>query len=274
MRRHLEIDAATELEPHDHVAWCGDGADDLYALARVALAEGAALGEKLLLVADQPDAGKLEPIEDLDRLLHSAQLELHTIGEVYAAGSDFNPARQLATFQGVLASARAQGYTGIRVIADNTPFVTGDEESFQRWLAWEQVTDRFQASSEVTGICFFDSSAIDSDRRADLAAVHPMRLATSGRPRFNMFADDDAILMRGTFDTWSARQFGRILTTTPDDGPLLVDLAGAEFVDHRALLALNRVATKARPVLVRGADPAMRKLPGLLGIETPHLRFV
>jgi hypothetical protein len=274
VRRQLEIDAATELEPHDHVAWCGEGTDDLYALAGVALAAGAARHEKLLLVAEDPDAGRLGALGDLERLLHSGQLELHSIGEVYATGSDFNPARQLAIFQGVLASALAQGYTGIRVVADNTPFISGEEEAFRRWLAWEQLTDRFQARSEVTGVCYFDSGAVDSERLADLAALHPVRSATSEPPRFNVFADDDAVLLTGTFDSWSARRFTRIITATPADAPLLVDLSRAEFVDHRALLALNRAATEARPVLIRGADPAMRQLPGLLGIETPHLRFV
>jgi hypothetical protein len=270
----LEIDNATELELHDHVAWCGQGAGDLYALAEAALAEGAARNEKLLFVAEDPDPGRLSSIEDLDRLLEVGQLELHRIDEVYATGTEFDAAGQLATFQEVLAAAQAEGYTGIRVVADNTPFVSGDEATFERWLAWEQVTDRFQATSEVTGICYFDTTVLGSERRADLAAVHPVRSTTTVHPRFNLYADDGAVFMTGTLDNWSAPQFRRVITTTPADEPLLMDLSGAEFVDHRALLALNRAATRARPVLIRGADPAMRKLPGLLGLETPNLRFV
>jgi len=63
-------------------------------------------------------------------------------------------------FEGVLGEALAHGYRGIRVVADNTPLVRGDDESFRRWLAWEQLTDRFQSKSMVTGVCFFDHAAL------------------------------------------------------------------------------------------------------------------
>jgi hypothetical protein len=40
VRRRLSIDDATVLEPHDQVAWYGDGTADLYAMAAGALAAG------------------------------------------------------------------------------------------------------------------------------------------------------------------------------------------------------------------------------------------
>ena len=30
------------------------------------------------------------------------------------------------------------------------------------WLSWEQVTDRFQCASGVTGICYFDRAAVSA----------------------------------------------------------------------------------------------------------------
>jgi anti-anti-sigma regulatory factor len=273
MRRQLQIDDANLLEPHDHVAWYGDGAADLYLLASTALAAGARRNEKLLFVAEDPDATRLGEIADLDRLLDVGQLELLAIDAVYGAWSTFSPTVQLATFEDVLASALADGYRGIRVVADNTPLVCGDDDGFRRWLAWEQITDRFQAKSEVTGICYFDRGALSDDRRSDLAALHPVRSASSDEPPFTLLADDDAVSVSGTVDTWSADQFRRIVDTTPGDGPLVVDLSRADFIDHRALLALNAVASAGRPIHICGASPPLPKLPALLGIATPHLRF-
>jgi hypothetical protein len=57
------------------------------------------------------------------------------------------------------------------------------------------------------------------------------------------------------------------------DRPLIVDVSRAEFVDHRALLALNDAATAARPVRIRGATRVLSEFPSLLGLPTPHLRF-
>lgn len=272
MRRQLQIDNPEAVGPHDHVLWCGDGVDDLYSMAATALAAGARRREKLLFVGEDPEPGRLA-VDGLDRLLGSGQLEVLPIEEVYGTWSDFDAAAQLETFEGVLADALSSGYRGIRVVADNTPLVRGDEDGFRRWLAWEQLTDHFQATSEVTGICYFDTAALSPERRADLASVHPVRAAGAGEPRFTLTADQDVVSLAGTVDLWSAEQFGRILDTTPPEGMLVVDVSQVDFADHRAVLALNAVATAERPILIRGARPPMSELAQLLGVETPHLHF-
>ena len=88
MRRKLQVDDATVLQPHDHVMWQGDG--DLYALAGGALAAGARRGEKLMFVAQDPDPARLSEVPDLDRLLDSGQLELVDIDAVYGESGDFD----------------------------------------------------------------------------------------------------------------------------------------------------------------------------------------
>jgi hypothetical protein len=273
MRRQMRVDRADGLEPHDHVVWYGDGPEDLYALANTALAAGAQRNEKLMFVAVEPEPDRLQGIGDLESLLGRGQLELADIESVYGAGTSFDADAQLATFEGVLAGALADGYTGIRVVADNTPLACGDAGGFRRWLAWEQITDRFQCESAVTGICYFDRHAISADRQADLASIHPVCSASSREPSFSFFVDGDAISVTGTVDAWSAGRFTRILDTSPETNPLVVDLSHAEFVDHRALLALNDAARPERPVRVRRAPEVIRGLPSLLSVQTPHLCF-
>jgi hypothetical protein len=273
VRRQLRVNRADSLEPHDHVAWYGDGADDLYALANVALAAGARRNEKLMFVANDPDPDLLSDIGATDRLLDNGQLEVADVGDVYGSSGSFSAADQLATFEGVLADALEQGYAGIRVVADNTPLVSGDDDGFRRWLAWEQVTDRFQSQSNVTGICYFDRGALSDDRQSDLASLHPVRATSSVEPSFSFFVDGDAVSVTGSLDAWSADQFRRIIDTSPDELALVLDLSHAEFVDHRALLALNSVATAERPVRIRRAPSIVRRMPSLLAISTPYLCF-
>jgi MEDS: MEthanogen/methylotroph, DcmR Sensory domain len=203
LRRHGRIREGNRLQPHDHVVWMGRGSDDLYALATAALAQGARRNEKLIFIAEDPDPGRLQGVGDLDALLTGGQLELAPVDAVYDGSSAFNQTTQLATFEEVLAEALAHGYTGIRVIADNTSLATGDDARFHRWLRWEQVADRFQATSNVTGICYFDSRALSSDRRADLAALHPVRSVTTPPTPFSFVVDGDAISVTGTLDFWS-----------------------------------------------------------------------
>jgi hypothetical protein len=265
---------ASSLQPHDHVFWSGNGADDLYDLASTALADGARRNEQLLFVAIDPDASRLERVGDLEPLLARGQLQLHDVEAIYGASGNFSHTRQLETFEGVLDDALAAGYTGIRVVADNTPFVADtSEERYVSWLSWEQLTDRFQASSQVTGICYFDDQALDDERLSDLAALHPIRAANAVRPPFIIFADEDAVSVTGALDLWSSGRFTRVLDALPSDGPLVLDISRAEFVDHRALLALNDAATTARPVRIRGASRLVSEFPSLLALPMPHLQF-
>jgi hypothetical protein len=271
-RRRSSIDYAGLLQPHDHVAWFGDGARDLYSVATAALADGARRGEKLMFVAEDPDPARLNGVYGLERLLESGQLELVGIDAVYGSGNAFSADAQLATFQGVLADALADGYRGIRVVADNTPLVRGDADSFHRWLAWEQLTDRFQAASMVTGVCFFDHAALSDERKADLAALHPVRSASPVEPPFSLVSDGDGVWVSGTLDASSAAQFRRILGTAPIDRPLVVDLSGVEFVDRDGLLVLAESASADRPLRVRG-DGHLRQLVSLVGGATRQLQF-
>jgi len=271
-RRRASIDSAGVLKPHDHVAWFGEGARDLYSVATAALANGARRGEKLMFVAEDPDPVRLSGVDGLERLLQSGQLELVAIDAVYGTGNAFSADAQLTTFQGVLAGALADGYRGIRVVADNTPLVRGDAESFHRWLAWEQLTDRFQAASMVTGVCFFDHTALSGERQADLAALHPVRSASVLEPSFSLVSDGDAVCVSGTLDASSAGQFRRILGAAPVDRPLVVDLSGVEFVDRDGLLVLPESASSDRPLRVRG-DGHLRELVSLVGGATPQLQF-
>ena len=90
---------------------------------------------------------------------------------------------------------------------------------------------------------------------------------------FSFVVDGDAISVTGGLDFWSEDQFKRLLATVPDEAPLVLDLSRADFVDHRALLALNSAASAARPVRINGASPLIRELPEMLEVPNPHLCF-
>ncbi|HZE06277.1 MAG TPA: MEDS domain-containing protein [Solirubrobacteraceae bacterium] len=272
MRRRASIEDGADLRPHDHVVWFGDGPGDLYSLASAALAEGARRHEKLMFVAEDPDPARLTGVEGLDRLLADGQLELLDVDAVYGDRNGFSAAGQLATFEGVLAEALGGGYRGIRVVADNTPLVQGDEESFRRWLAWEQLTDRFQASSMVTGVCFFDRAALSGERQVDLATLHPVRRASIAEPSFSLFSDGDAAVVAGALDGGDQDQWRRMLGTLPLDRPLVLDLAAVAVADERALLALGEWATADRPLHIRGIGH-LRELVSQIEAATPHVRF-
>lgn len=123
----------------------------------------------------------------------------------------------------------------------------------------------------VTGICYFDRAALSDERRADLAALHPVRSPRGSESPFTLFADGDAIRVTGRLEAPSTDQFARLLDINPVDGPLVVDLSATEF-DHHAVHVLDQAASAERPVRVRTRRTA-RDLLSLLGRDAPHVRF-
>lgn len=266
MRAGRYVEDASDPDLHDHTVWFGDGADDLYRLAIEALGVGAHRGEKLLLVAGRLDADRLGALDEMDRLLGSGQLEVMATDAVYSAQSDLDPAALLSFFERLLGDAVSDGYRGLRVVADNTPWASAGEEDFDRWLTWEQMTDRFQAISDVTGICYFDRTRFAEERQAALASLHTVHGPDTPEPPFTLTAGPDGrSLLAGELDLCWVDTFARIVAAAPSDAPLVVDLSGVEFIDHRALLVLARAASPSRPVRLRHAGPMPRKILELLG---------
>ena len=271
IRRRASVESAGQLRPHDHAIWFGDSAAELYAMAAEAFAEGVRRNEKLLLVADDPDPAMLRGI-GAEGLLADGQLELLDIEAVYGGSTDFSASAQLATFQRVLAEAQAEGYTGIRVVADNTVLAQGDDQSFARWLAWEHLTDRFQAASMVTGICFFDRASLSPERLADLAALHPVRMEHPPvEPTFTLFVDRDAVLLVGSIGARASAQLRRLLSTVELGEAPVLDLSAAYLLDDEPLRVLARFASAERPLLLLGNDH-LRRAVASLAPDAAHVR--
>ncbi len=272
IRRRINVADPSGFRPHDHAAWFGDGAAELYSVAVSALAEGARRNERLVFVADDPRPELLSGLGDVERLLADRQLELVPVDAAYGADWSFSPSARLASSEAFLADALASGYTGIRTVADTTSLVQGSEESFHRWLAWEQMADHVHAASRFTGICFFDTSAVSPQRQADVAALHPVRAATEFQPPLSLFVDGDAIFLIGALDAAPTDQLRRLLTTIDFDRRPILDLTAAKLAGGSALYVLADFATEAQPLRVRGTGH-LHELLASMGPALAHLRI-
>ena len=185
------------MMPHDHIGWAFAGAAEFAALARTFLAEGAVRGEKLIYVAEHPDPATVAAFV---AVTGQDALEVAAIADVYGASGIVDAPRQRATFASALADARAGGYSGLRVAADNTPLVT-DQARLAAWIRWEITADRFMSEIPVTGLCAFDRNKVDVNRLRHLATLHPLSSAASPLPQFRMFADGGDLRVGGEIDS-------------------------------------------------------------------------
>jgi MEDS: MEthanogen/methylotroph, DcmR Sensory domain len=244
------------MRPHDHIGWVFAGPDEFAALARPFLAEGRDRGEKLMCVAEDPAS---PAITALAEMAGPDGFEMTSITDVYGTDRVVDAVRQRGTFMAVLADARAHGYTGIRVAADNSSLV-GDEKRLKAWIEWEIVADRFMAENPVTGLCAFDRDKIDVDRLRHLATLHPLSSVSSPVPQFRLFADAGDLCIEGDVDALAISQVGLALGVLPPHTPVLVDLATAVLRGGATLTALSDLASSGVDVTVQGQPAAISGL--------------
>ena len=239
------------MRPHDHIGWIFAGPDGFAALARPFLAEGAARSEKLVYITEDPDPAA---VATLAGVAGAEALQVASIAEVYGSSGIIDSARQRATFGAVLAEARAAGFNGIRVAADNTPLVT-DEARLKAWIEWEITADRFMSENPVTGLCAFNRDKVDVDRLRHLATLHPLSPAASPVPQFRMFADAGDLCVEGEIDSLAVSQLRLALNILPPQTRVLVDLEVATLRGRKTLASLGYLCEDGVTVTIQG-DPA------------------
>jgi hypothetical protein len=257
------------MRPHDHLGCAIGGAAEFPVLAAPFLAEGAALGEFLMYVAEDPDPADVSRLHDL---LDPDTLLVMSTAEVYGSTGVVDPARQLGTYAGVLAEALAAGFTGIRVAADCAPLIS-DEERLRAWTRWEVVADRFIAENQVTALCAFDRERADVGRLRHLATLHPLSSASSPVPRFRLFSDAGALRIEGELDSVAVTQLRLALDNLPPGTGVVIDLDSATVPSSGVIADLAQLGRSGVGVTIRGDQAAIGELTRPAGVLADPVRF-
>jgi anti-anti-sigma regulatory factor len=256
----------------DHACWSFADEDQLCAVATGFVAAGVAAGQRVLCVVDgqleqlRRALGPLEP----DRLIEQGGLELLVVDEVYgdeAVDAD----AQLRTFAQAVTRAEDDGFTGLRVLADNTPLLFDRPNACEAYLRWESVCEPFIASRRLIGLCCFDERRVTGELAGDLASVHRKTLDDTAAP-FGLIRVPDRLTLRGDLDWYDAERLGRLLEhTVAADEDVVLDLQEVVFLDHHALLSFlavrDRLRAHGRSLQLLNVPSATRRLAGHLGVE-------
>jgi len=239
------------MRPHDHIGWVFDGLDSFDALAALFLAEGAARRERLMYIAPDPDpavAAKLGPA------VESHGVQVASIAEVYGASGVVDPSGLLATFSSVFVGALAEGYSGLRVAADNTPLVT-DEAALAAWFQWEIMADRFMSENPATALCAFDGDKVNVNRLRYLATLHPLSSTDCPEPQFRLFVEEGWLRVEGQIDAYAVSQIPLALEVLPPKTGVLIDLMTSELTSPAPLAGLRQLCDAGIAVTIQG-EPA------------------
>jgi anti-anti-sigma regulatory factor len=268
---------ARVLEPHrfgigEHACLGYADDDELCDLATIFVADGLADGQRVVCVVNGHMEQLREALGDLgpDRLAAEGALELLVVDDVYGDGP-LDAEAQMRTFSEAVARAQADGFTGLRVLADNTPLLFDRPDGSRAYLRWESVCEPFIASRQLIGLCCFDTRRLPHELADDLSCVHQTTLGGMRRGSFRLIRVPDRLTLRGDVDWYDAERLGRLLdSSVAADEDVLLDLGELEFLDHHGLLEIlsvrDRLQERGRTLEVTGVPSVTRRLVERLGV--------
>lgn len=266
----------------DHVGWVYGSDRELAEFREAALrfaADGMALGQRLVYVADRPESeilAGLGSLGDVDARRERGALSVQSVADAYLGGGPVADCdAQLAFYDDAVDQAIADGFAGIRVVAEVSA-LAADPAWCGQQARWEMVADRYMATSRpLAALCGYDRRLVGADVAAVLAAVHPVR--HDDVTAFSLFAEGDALRIDGEIDVFQVPILERALLAVPEAEALVLDVSDLRFVDTAGIVTLARqMAERAAggvDVQVRHARPLFRRMWSLLGFGEEPVRF-
>jgi hypothetical protein len=175
LRARGELESVGGLEIHDHVCLCYEDDEGLRDAAVEFLGDGRRRGERMMYVgAEQVPALRdhLAALEDRDSMLGDGSLLVLSLPSIYRLGRPIDPAAQIEIYLDAIDEALADGYSGLRVVADVTALVTVPAVR-DAHVHWEGFADDVIAERQMSVMCCYDRRALPKAVITDIADAHP-----------------------------------------------------------------------------------------------------
>jgi hypothetical protein len=247
-----------------HECWSFDDQRQFDAFARKCVQAGLEAGEQVWYVP-----GRFSEV-GAESLPSGGAVRVISFEEAYAGNRAVDPAGQVAAYTAATEQALAAGFTGFRVVADVTSLVRTDEQR-DAFARYEYMVGRYMLNSAMTAVCAYDRRELGDRAVAELACLHESSHAVGVTFQLHSGATTaEAVLDGEVEDDLFAEALGRT-DLAAADGEVVVDATGLRFVDHRALIALDRHAeARGMIAVVRTPLGVAARLAGLL--ELTHVR--
>lgn len=246
MRLSAVLNAVRELGVHDHAGWVYHDPAEFRADAARYLADGLSTGHRVMYVSGDAGIG-LPELPGLDAALATGQASIAAVSELYATDGPVDPQRQVAAFVEAADTALADGWAGLRVVADVTALVRTPQQR-AAWIQYEYLIDRCIAQHPLSGLCGFNGSLLTDGALAEVVCMHPA--VNRGATEFRLYGGagpDVSLALAGEIDLSNRNVFASALrqaSPTPVGDALVVDASGLTFMDHRTLAGLAAQATE------------------------------
>jgi ABC-type transporter Mla MlaB component len=274
----------------DHVCWPYDDVSEYTAAALRWLADGLALGQRLLYVSGRTAEEMRDDVDAIPRVEHlltDGTLTLLSLATVYDLSAPIVPERQLVTYDALTRDALSAGHSGLRVLAEVTGLVS-DPDRRADHIRWEHLAEDYMSrGNPLAAFCAYQRPVVGDAAIGALSAVHPVIREFDATSPFRVYFDRGRFVVSGTVDTFTSARFLELVvgshamapaddTTAHGTGPMTggvaeLDVSGVDFIDARGATTLAEAARTLRArgveLSVRGAPAVLRRIWSVLRLE-------
>ncbi|MDX6287123.1 MAG: hypothetical protein QOG53_2608 [Frankiales bacterium] len=253
-----EIEKLGHLGRGDHVCWLVDDAETYAESAATILAGAHALRQKPVAFGPEgsPALMQLEPMAAI-------------AADPYVKFLDrgpFVPETMLVMFREQSALARAEGYDGLRLVADMDWLLSG-QPTIDAIIGFELLLDRVVAELGATVVCAYRRSSFDTDALVGALAVHPVACPDDS-PQFRFVnGDGQSWQLSGELDLAVAPMFAAAFRAAATQSPCVVDISRLAFIDVAGMRTIAEAGRETHGVQLRGASSTVRRVWQMTGFD-------
>ena len=187
------------------------------------------------------------------------------------------PATLMEFWADVTEGAVAAGFSALRAVIDTTPWLS-ESEGRAMILQGDHLVDRYCLTHPLNVICVCDAGLLDPLAVAEITCIHPV--AHGPTSSFHLYATLTAdIALSGEIDAFSIPVLERVLAALnpgASKNELVIDATGLRFVNHTALLTLERHAERVAviDVVIRTSSDSAKRLSELLDLRRVRVEVV
>jgi anti-anti-sigma factor len=247
----VDLAGLNGLPGGSHVCWVVDDEAWYGNLAAGYLGEGEDLAQKTVVFGPEGSC-HLVALGEIAKTAvdpHAAFLE----------GRSLEPQTMFAVFREQSAIARAEGYEGLRVVADMDWLLSASPSS-EDIIAFEVLLDHVVAELDATVICAYRRSSFDHSTIAGALCVHPLRFGHYEQPQFSLLAQNtDGWRLSGEVDLAGSFAFAAAFAATAQE-PCILDVTGLDFIDVAGMRTIAETARSTEvSVQLHGARDTLRR---------------
>ncbi|MFP2908353.1 MEDS domain-containing protein [Pyxidicoccus sp. 3LFB2] len=197
---HSQCAEVLGIRRGQHACLLYDGKEDPLAAVAPFIAAGLAEGERCLYVVGEHDAARIRrDLEaagiDLARQLGQGALVLVDRWEVAFPAGEFDPAAMVGFVRQAIAQSLADGFTGLRVVAEMT-WALQMEVGSNRLIHYEALGNHLYPGEPLVAVCLYDRSRFPAAVCRDALRVHPW-VSVGGAAYDNLYYEPPEAVVDG-----------------------------------------------------------------------------